>query len=504
MSEALLTCSCCGYQYTVPEGEAIAECPACGTRNARSRAEGPSLDLLVRAIRQWKDCDFYHAEIGYQQVLASYPDAHEALWGRLMCHYGVEYIEDPITKKLMPTVHTVQRRPLRTQQDFQDACRFAPAEIRARYEKDADYIDGVQTKIRALAEKCPPYDVFLCHKTTKPGSADKTEDFHRAYKLYHFLKEQGIRAFFAPECLTDVAGANYEAGIYHALHTAKVMLVLCSEPEYLNSAWVRSEWSRFLMQMEEGTEKRLIPLLYGGFDASQLPARFRYHELQGLKMEEVDASQKLLKAVRELLPAAVPTQDKVIKDKAEPKAAPAAAKPPQQQPKPARPTGGVNGQRTTVLLPHKVQGCTSKSDCEHCLQYSKCRKIGPPMLRVGRKLIKVDWEEQVETALNIPTKIAFYRTRRLFPKLSGLLFYPVAGLFAFCGIGMSMAEELTSGLILLACIPVLLLLWYLWLRWCFPTAKIMAIPGKRYKVQRGGFTGFEFVVLPPERSKKSV
>ena len=96
MPDIALQCTCCGYMLTFPEEAAVRICPACATPNARPVVEDNALDMLGHAIRQRLGCDFANAERSYQQVLLDYPDAHEALWGRLLCHYGVEYVEDAI------------------------------------------------------------------------------------------------------------------------------------------------------------------------------------------------------------------------------------------------------------------------------------------------------------------------------------------------------------------------------------------------------------------------
>lgn len=328
MNEIVVSCSCCGRQMVFPSECVLLECPACGTRNARPRSTGAELNILKRAVDQRLACDFHNAEKSYQHVLLEYPDEHEALWGLLLCHYGVEYVEDPVTHRRMPTVHTVRTKPLQAQADFRYACDAAPPEVRAQYELDAAYIDDAQAHIRQLAKSCEPYDVFLCHKTTKPGSSKKTEDYQRALELYYFLQGYGIRVFFAPMSLQSAAGANYEAGIYHALRTAKVMLVFCSDADHLTSAWVRSEWSRFLEMMDETQGKRLIPLLYDHFEPSRLPRPFFIHRLQGLDMTKLDAPYNLLKSV----------QAAVGKEAAPPAPeAPKQAEAPQSRPEPVRP-----------------------------------------------------------------------------------------------------------------------------------------------------------------------
>lgn len=376
MDYTAIPCTCCTRPLSFPEDVSILECPACGTRNARPRATGPSLELLRRAITQRLSCDFNAAERSYQQVLLYEPDEHEALWGRLLCHYGVEYVSNPTTGRLTPTVHTVRSKPLREQRDFIDACDFAPPQIREQYERDAAYIDQAQLAIRTFAASCPPYDVFLCHKSTKPGSGEKTEDFYRASQLYHHLREKGVRAFFAPESLQSVAGADYEAGIYHALCTARVMLVLCSEAEYLTSAWVRSEWSRYLEMVDEGQEKRLVPLLYDHLSAHSLPAEFRYRKLQGLKMGELTSTDTLWTLLKEELSIAEPEAPEEIAE-----AVPAAAEAKEPAPAPALVRKPVRFVREPFPILVKDDGRMA-----WCSAYSKLSADGmPAAAKVCRK-----------------------------------------------------------------------------------------------------------------------
>ena len=304
MQEIAISCSCCGYMLTMKEDAAVCLCPACGTTNARPKSTGASLEMLDRAVKQRLARDFHEAEASYQQVLMHFPQEHEALWGRLLCRYGVEYIEDPSSGRRVPTVHSVQSKPMQEQADYQDACRFAPAEVALQYQRDAAFIDNAQAEIRRCAGECQPYDVFLCHKTTRGGSQQKTEDYNRAYEIYRFLTDNHVRVFFAPECMQEVVGANYEAAIYNALCTAKIMLVVCSNAEDLNSPWVRSEWMRYLDLRDAGEDKRLIPLMYDHFNLAEIP-QFHLRNLQGIDMGQLTAAQAILTQVREVVPEPV-------------------------------------------------------------------------------------------------------------------------------------------------------------------------------------------------------
>ncbi len=127
--------------------------------------------------------------------------------------------------------------------------------------------------------------------------------------MYQLLTAKGYRVFFAPTSLASVAGANYEAGIYHALHTAKVMLLVCSDAAHLVSPWVQSEWSRFLSLMNVDPDRRLVPLLYEHFSPSRLPEQLVYRNLQGLDMGQLNAKDNLLGLLQEVVGGDAPTDD---------------------------------------------------------------------------------------------------------------------------------------------------------------------------------------------------
>ena len=292
MAETLVKCRLCGAELLMAAGEESKRCAYCRTVNARPKATGDTLNILNLATEQRLAQDFYHAEESYRQVLALQKDEYEARWGLALCKYGVDYVRDPRSGRQMPVCHTVRIRPMREDADYQRACELAPAEVRAAYEADAAYIDATQQRIRELQLNEPGYDIFLCYKETAIDSNDTTEESRVARRLYNDLTRKGYRVFYAPESLAAVVGENYEAGICHGIETAKVMLVIGTRPDHLTSAWVQSEWSRYLERIDNGEDKHLVPL-YGGMRAGELPAAFRHRNLQGLCMDELAWQEKL-------------------------------------------------------------------------------------------------------------------------------------------------------------------------------------------------------------------
>lgn len=277
-------CRCCGYLMKFPENVGVLACPACSTRNQEPKMEGTVLANFRHAIRLQKAMEFDRARASYDLVLNFAPDNAEALWGRLLCHYGAAPVSEDGRNFYM--IHRPDEMvPLREQPDYEYACQLADPALRSQIQEEAAYIDRAILRIRHMAETKPDFDIFICHKCSHPEGG-YTEDYKRANNLYMRLKDKGYRVFFAPlEMEKHAAGEDYEAMIYHALKTSKVMLVVCSDSEYLHSKWVQAEWLRFLRMMSGDDEKRLIPLLYGGMDPCRLPKHFQYRHLQCINME---------------------------------------------------------------------------------------------------------------------------------------------------------------------------------------------------------------------------
>ena len=292
-----LTCRTCGDIYDLPDHLEHAPCRSCGTENCRPQAEGESLEKLNRANRLLREGEFAEAEACYRHVLVDFDDEHPALWGKLLCQYGVEFVTDPKSGVRHATVHVPRTRPMQLHADFRRACELAPEAVRAQYEAEAAYVDAALAEINRHKASSPPYDVFICHKTTYADSEDFTRDYNRGVLLTRLLEREGYRVFFAP--FADLEpGASYEAGIYYALDTAKVMLVIASDAAFLTSPWVKSEWSRYLEMLDDGADKHLISLMYAGLPESRMPREIRLRGLQSIRMDEdPEAKDKLLAAM---------------------------------------------------------------------------------------------------------------------------------------------------------------------------------------------------------------
>ena len=193
----------------------------------------------------------------------------EAYWSLVLCRYGVEYVEDPATHARIPTINRTQFTSVFDDENYRSALAHAGVGQRAIYEREAEAINRIQKGILEISEREAPFDVFLCYKETDENG-QRTIDSTLAQDIYYQLTEQGRRVFFARITLEDKAGQEYEPYIFAALHSAKVMVVVGTRPEYLNAVWVRNEWSRYLALMKHDRKRLLIPC-YRDMDPYDLP-----------------------------------------------------------------------------------------------------------------------------------------------------------------------------------------------------------------------------------------
>lgn len=316
----LANCTLCSRQLIFTPQTPYLKCAACSTTNyhpnpdqlsgAVQPAGKPANAQLQKAHAYRAQCRYDKAEQLYTLFIANNPESdvlHEAHWGLAMCRFGVEYVEDSLTKEILPTAHFTASSALQDDFDYELACSLAPEEIRSTYMENARYIDQVQDRIRHLIYNMKPFDIFLCYKHSDPDvPGHNTVDYNHAQEWYTELKDLGYNVFFADKTLKEYTGTDYEAMVYYALSTSRVMLLFCSKTAYLSTPWVRSEWSRFILMSKKDPGKLLMPLLYG-VAPSDLPSVISANNRnQVLDMQDSFASKNLIVSIANHLGTALP------------------------------------------------------------------------------------------------------------------------------------------------------------------------------------------------------
>ncbi len=307
----LLNCKFCGGELEITEGTAVAECKYCRTKQTLPKAEDEGLhNLFNRANALRRRCEFDKAETAFEKIIEADGEEAEAYYGLVLSKYGIEYVEDPATGKMLPTCHRASYDSLVADEDYKSALEYADGERRAIYEEQAREIDRIQKEILALAQKEETYDVFICYKETDENGR-RTRDSVIANEIYYQLTDAGLKVFYAAVTLENKLGRDYEPIIFAALNSAKVMLVVGSKPEYFNAVWVKNEWSRYLKIMKKDRKKLLIPC-YRDMDAYDLPDEFAH--LQAQNMEKIGFITDLIRGVKKVMEGFKDKQPAVIKE----------------------------------------------------------------------------------------------------------------------------------------------------------------------------------------------
>ena len=256
----VLKCKICGGSLNITEGQTVCECEYCGTKQTLPKLDNErKLNLYDRASHLRRSNDFDKASIIYEQILSEDKTDAEAYWSLVLCKYGVEYVEDPVSHKRIPTVNRTQYNSIFNDPDYKEAINHASVDQKIIYEEEAKKIDDIQKGILDISSKEEPYDVFICYKETDTNGR-RTMDSVLAQDIYNSLTKEGYKVFFSRISLEDKIGTAYEPYIFAALNSAKVMIVVGTSKDNFNAVWVRNEWSRYLSLIRKGEDKTLVPL----------------------------------------------------------------------------------------------------------------------------------------------------------------------------------------------------------------------------------------------------
>lgn len=302
---AVYTCKMCGGKLKPEEGSAICTCEYCKTRQTLPLIDDEQAANRINRAHHFRQLgEFDKAADTYTEMIAieggsgmslSHVDS-ELFWSLALCRYGIEYVTDPVTHQGVATCHRVQYKSILDDSDYLQAVDNADPLRRAYYEQEAQYIASVQKRILEISEREEPFDVFLCYKETD-ADGKRTKDSVLAQEMYYQLTKEGFKVFFARITLEGKLGTEYEPYIFAALHSARTMVVIGTEPAYFNAPWVKNEWARFLSVMKEEGFRSLI-VAYKDMNPYDIPDALSMYPAQD--MGELGFLQDLTRGIRKL------------------------------------------------------------------------------------------------------------------------------------------------------------------------------------------------------------
>ena len=194
---SIFKCKMCGGALEIKDGESVAVCEYCGTKQTLPKLDDEKrANLYDRANHFRRNNEFDKAAGIYEQILNEDKTDAEAYWSLVLCRYGIEYVEDPATHKRVPTVNRAQYTSVFDDDNYRSALEYADAAQRTVYEQEAAAINEIQKGILAISQKEEPFDIFICYKETD-NNGRRTPDSVLANDLYHQLTQEGYKVFFS-------------------------------------------------------------------------------------------------------------------------------------------------------------------------------------------------------------------------------------------------------------------------------------------------------------------
>lgn len=117
-------CKMCGGNLEIINAEnGLCECDSCGsTQTVPIQDNAKKADLYNTANEYRKNNRFDRAADVYRNMVQEFPEEAEAYWGMVLCRYGIEYVKDPKTGKMMPTCHRTIPKSIFDDADYRLAC----------------------------------------------------------------------------------------------------------------------------------------------------------------------------------------------------------------------------------------------------------------------------------------------------------------------------------------------------------------------------------------------
>ena len=251
-------------------------CESCGNSYTQKQADSQMFIDLRIANRHRQFAEFSKARDIYVDIINKYEDEDlsSAYWGILLCDQSV-LLEMDNSGQLFPSFYRVKNVPIQETDAYLNLIKYVKKNAP---EKMDDYIDRInliesaRDKAVVISQTTKPYDVFICFKKTQLNSDFVAPDYDVANEIYNELSDK-YKIFYSEKSLRNVRVRDFEPNIYYGLYTAKVMLLICSKREFLESHWMKNEWKRFmeLNKDRDSDYKSIIPIFIDNFKEEDLP-----------------------------------------------------------------------------------------------------------------------------------------------------------------------------------------------------------------------------------------
>lgn len=290
----IIKCKNCGAQLDITKAiGGVVDCDYCHSKHTLSKSiDSKAAEFLRMGEHDLDARKFNDAYLAFSKAAECDKTEPEAYFGMALAQHQVQYIKDVKNDRLQPICHDVSDKIFEKNKNYSVALDVATAQQREEYIRRAKEIDYIRNEFYKLKQSGMDYDCFICVKVSGENG-HKTIDSERANDIYYHLKDKGYRPFYSEREIQNEMGADYEARILYALFSSPCMLIVCSDESYLQTPWVKNEYSRFISLIND-EQKEANSIAIGFFDTpiERLPGR--NGRLQGVCLKNPDAYSKIV------------------------------------------------------------------------------------------------------------------------------------------------------------------------------------------------------------------
>ena len=268
-------------------------------KDAADREKQTAKIELYSAWESLREAQFDHAQNLFRQVIDRNYNVADAYFGLALADCKIQLIWDYTQNREQPICfdHSIN---FSENQYYKNALQFSSDNQKEEYKNLAKDIAEILKYFREFRnlegnkDFNTAFECFICIKVTdKDGK--KTDDckWIDDNNIYEALNKE-VRTFYSEiDCdkYTEKGTLKYGALIMYALSRAKCLLLVCSKEEYLQTPWVKNEYTRFcnfLKLRNQDAGKQIIMVIDG--QEIELPNGLRskgYQDIDRAKSENL-------------------------------------------------------------------------------------------------------------------------------------------------------------------------------------------------------------------------
>ncbi|MBQ7307650.1 MAG: TIR domain-containing protein [Clostridia bacterium] len=267
-------CTCCGSSKVVFENQNY-KCMFCKTNFTEDFSDSKMYIDLCHANNERQSAQFEKSKNMYLNMIKNYPqeDLTDVYWGLFLCEHSILFEENGKLEEF-PCFYKIGDQPITQSQSYQKALHYAKNHNIEKYDafvELGDKIEKARKSYTNIAKSTKPFDIFICYKS-QDEYGNQTKDRQLAMDIYNEFSDK-YNIFFSEKTLSNIKSLyrEYEPNIYYGLYTSKVIILICSKNEYLESKWLKNEWLRFSKINQYGINKCIIPIFAEGYNPNDLP-----------------------------------------------------------------------------------------------------------------------------------------------------------------------------------------------------------------------------------------